>query len=104
MTQMTGDLGFAMDTSIYSTFVQDDWQIAPAVKVLYGVRYDLYSYPEGLANAPLAQTRAFNIDKNNWGPRAGVAWAVSPTTARARQHRASCTTSRFSAATSRRCS
>ena len=34
MTQITGDSGFAMDTSIYSTFVQDDWQIAPAVKVL----------------------------------------------------------------------
>ena len=81
MTQITGDLSFAMDTSIYSTFVQDDWQIAPTVKVLYGVRYDLYQYPEGLADAPLAQTREFNIDKNNWGPRAGVAWAVTPTTA-----------------------
>jgi hypothetical protein len=81
MTQITGDLGFAMDTSIYSTFVQDDWQIAPTVKVLYGVRYDLYRYPQGLANAPLAGTRQFKIDKNNWGPRAGVAWAVSSTTA-----------------------
>jgi carboxypeptidase family protein/TonB-dependent receptor-like protein len=81
MIQITGDLGFAMDTSIYSTFVQDDWQIAPAVKVLYGVRYDLYRYPQGLANAPLAETREFKIDKNNWGPRAGVAWAVSATTA-----------------------
>ena len=49
MTQITGDLNFAMDTSIYSTFVQDDWQIAPTVKVLYGVRYDLYQYPDGLA-------------------------------------------------------
>src|SRR3954469_5110659 len=81
MTQITGDLNFAMDTSIYSTFVQDDWQIAPAVKVLYGLRYDLYRYPQGLGAAPLAQTREFNIDKNNWGPRAGVAWAVTPRTA-----------------------
>jgi hypothetical protein len=81
MTQITGDLNFAMDTSIWSTFVQDDWQIAPAVKVLYGIRYDLYRYPEGLASAPLAQTREFNIDTNNWGPRAGVAWAATPTTA-----------------------
>jgi hypothetical protein len=81
MTQITGDLNFAMDTNIYSTFVQDDWQIAPTVKVLYGVRYDLYRYPQGLANAPLAQTREFKIDKNNWGPRAGIAWALTPTTA-----------------------
>ena len=81
MTQITGDLGFDMDTNIFSTFVQDDWQIAPTVKVLYGLRYDLYQYPEGLADAPLAQTQEFNIDTNNWGPRAGVAWAVTPTTA-----------------------
>jgi hypothetical protein len=81
MTQITGDLNFAMDTSIYSTFVQDDWQIAPTVKILYGIRYDLYRYPEGLGGAPLAQTREFNIDTNNWGPRAGVAWAMTPTTA-----------------------
>jgi hypothetical protein len=81
MTQITGDLGFAMDTSIYSTFVQDDWQVAPTVKVLYGVRYDLYRYPQGLATAPLAQTQAFKIDKNNWGPRAGIAWAATSTTA-----------------------
>jgi hypothetical protein len=70
-----------MDTSIYSTFVQDDWQVAPTVKVLYGIRYDLYQYPQGLASAPLEQTREFKIDKNNWGPRAGIAWAVSSTTA-----------------------
>jgi Carboxypeptidase regulatory-like domain/TonB dependent receptor-like, beta-barrel len=81
MTQITGDLNFAMDTSIYSTFIQDDWQIAPTVKVLYGLRYDLYRYPQGLADAPLEQTRSFNVDKNNWGPRAGVAWALTSTTA-----------------------
>src|SRR4029078_8108353 len=40
-----------------------------------------YQYPQGLANAPLAQTANFNIDKNNFGPRAGVAWAVTRTPA-----------------------
>lgn len=77
-TQITGDLSFKMSTNVFSTFVQDDWQIAPTVKVLYGVRYDLYKYPDGLADAPLAQTREFNVDRNNWGPRVGVAWAISP--------------------------
>jgi hypothetical protein len=80
MTQITGDLSFAMDTNLYSFFVQDDWQIAPKVKLLYGVRYDLYQYPKGRADAPLASTQSFNIDKNNWGPRVGVAWSVDPTT------------------------
>jgi hypothetical protein len=60
--------------------VQDDWQIAPSVKILYGLRYDLYKYPTGIADAPLAQTRAFNIDKNNFGPRVGVAWSVDAQT------------------------
>jgi hypothetical protein len=80
MTQIAGDLQFNMATNLYSFFVQDDWQIAPAVKVLYGVRYDLYRYPEGFADAPLTQTRSFNVDKNNWGPRVGVAWALDAQT------------------------
>ena len=59
MTQITGDLAFNMSTNIFSTFVQDDWQIAPTVKLLYGVRYDLYKYPEGLAGrAARADARA----------------------------------------------
>ncbi len=80
MTQITGDLNFAMNTNLFSAFVQDDWQILPAVKLLYGVRYDLYAYPSGLPNAPLAQTQSFNVDKNNFGPRVGVAWSLSPNT------------------------
>ena len=80
MTQLTGDRTFNMSTNIMSLFVQDDWQIRPNVKMLYGVRYDLYLYPSGLANAPLTQTQSFNIDKNNFGPRVGVAWTLNPTT------------------------
>jgi carboxypeptidase family protein/TonB-dependent receptor-like protein len=80
MTQITGDLAFNMSTNLFSAFVQDDWQIAPAIKVLYGVRYDLYRYPDGIPDAPLAQTHVFNTDKNNFGPRAGVAWSVDDRT------------------------
>ena len=76
MSQITGNLSFDMSTNVFSVFAQDDWQLRPSVKVLYGVRYDLYKYPAGLADAPLAQTHAFNTDGNNFGPRAGVAWAI----------------------------
>ena len=80
VTQLTGDLAFNMATNLFSAFVQDDWQVAPSVKVLYGVRYDLYKYPEGIANAPLAQTQSFNTDRNNFGPRIGAAWSLDPKT------------------------
>ncbi len=80
MSQITGNLSFNMSTNVFSTFVQDDWQVAPSVKVLYGVRYDLYKYPAGIADAPLAQTHDFNIDKNNFGPRVGVAWSIDQDT------------------------
>src|SRR5207248_1894693 len=43
-------------------------------------RYDVYKYPAGLSDAPLASTHSFNTDKNNFGPRAGVAWAINPLT------------------------
>jgi hypothetical protein len=50
------------------------------VKVLYGIRYDLYKYPAGLPDAPLQQSHDFNIDRNNFGPRAGVAWSMDAQT------------------------
>ena len=78
MSQITGNLTFDMSSDVFSLFVQDDWQLKPSVKLLYGVRYDLYKYPAGLADAPLAQTHEFNTDGNNFGPRVGVAWAIDP--------------------------
>jgi hypothetical protein len=80
MSQITGNLSFNMTTNVFSTFVQDDWQISPKVKVLYGVRYDLYKYPQGISDAPLTQTRSFNTDRNNFGPRVGVAWSIDQKT------------------------
>jgi hypothetical protein len=80
LQQLTGDPSFNMTSNVVSLFVQDDWQVASTVKLLYGVRYDLYKYPAGLAAAPLVQTQSFNIDKNNFGPRVGVAWALTPST------------------------
>jgi carboxypeptidase family protein/TonB-dependent receptor-like protein len=80
MSQITGNLSFNMSTNVFSTFVQDDWQISPNVKLLYGVRYDLYKYPDGIADAPLAQSHSFNIDKNNFGPRVGAAWSLDDRT------------------------
>ncbi len=68
------------------------------------MRYDLYRRTR--RRSPMRRrpdSQEFNIDKNNFGPRVGVAWPLDAarTVVRARA-RASCTTSRCSASTSRR--
>lgn len=80
MTQLTGNLNFNMSTNLFSAFIQDDWQISSRVKLLYGLRYDLYNYPAGLSTAPLTQTQSFNIDRNNVGPRVGLAYSIDSKT------------------------
>ena len=87
MTQLTGDLSFNMAPTSFSAFVQDDWQIAPSVKLLYGVRYDLYQVSGGARRRAAAQTHSFNIDRNNFGPRVGVAWSMDTETVVRAQHR-----------------
>ena len=78
--QFLGPTTFDMNTSLFSAFIQDDWRITPSVKMLYGLRYDLYNYPEGDPNAPFEYSRSFNVDRNNFGPRLGVAWSLNDKT------------------------
>lgn len=72
--QLFGDPNFAMDSATFSAFVQDDWRVTPDFKMLYGVRYDAYRYPDGDPSAPFEWNRNFKADKNNFGPRLGIAW------------------------------
>ena len=78
--QFLGPTDFEMNTSLFSAFIQDDWRITPSVKMLYGLRYDLYNYPEGDPTAPFEYSRSFNMDRNNFGPRLGVAWSLNDKT------------------------
>jgi hypothetical protein len=75
--QQLGDLSASYDSAFYGIFVQDDWQIAPRVKLLYGLRYDLFKVPDARPFAANPYSERFTIDKNNFGPRAGVAWALN---------------------------
>lgn len=74
--QQLGDVTASYDSAFYGFFVQDDWQIAPRVKLLYGLRYDLFDVPAARQFAANPYSQAFRIDRNNIGPRAGLAWAL----------------------------
>ncbi len=74
--QQLGDVTASYDSAFYGAFIQDDWQIAPRVKLLYGLRYDVFDVPAARQFAANPYTQSFTIDKNNIGPRAGLAWAI----------------------------
>ncbi len=74
--QQLGDLSAKYDSGFYGFFVQDDWQISSRLKLLYGVRYDVFDVPAARPFAANPYSQGFTIDKNNFGPRAGVSWAA----------------------------
>ncbi len=74
--QQLGDLSAKYHSGFYGFFVQDDWQISSRLKMLYGIRYDLFDVPSARPFAANPYSQDFTIDKNNFGPRVGVSWAA----------------------------
>jgi hypothetical protein len=75
-TQYFGLPGLEYNTAQYGFYVQDDWRMAPDFKILYGIRYDLYTPPDAIANAPVASSREFKTVTGNVAPRAGAVWTL----------------------------
>jgi outer membrane receptor protein involved in Fe transport len=75
-TQYFGEPDLDFSSNLYGVFLQDDWRVGDSLKVLYGLRYDLYDVPAPVASAPFAASRDFRVDKNNLAPRLGVVWTV----------------------------
>ena len=71
-----GDLTASYSSAFYGLFMQDDWQVTDRVKLLYGVRYDVFDVPSARTFAANSYSQDFTIDKNNWGPRVGVSWSL----------------------------
>jgi Carboxypeptidase regulatory-like domain/TonB dependent receptor-like, beta-barrel len=79
LQQTFGDLSLSYDSRFYGVFVQDDWQIASRIKLLYGLRYDLFDIPQSKPFAANPYSNNFTVDKNNIGPRAGLSWSLDST-------------------------
>ena len=63
----------------YALFFEDSWKVRPNLTVNAGVRYELQTVPQPPkpnTATPLTTlyTSTLNIDKNNFGPRIGIAW------------------------------
>lgn len=64
-------------TTDYNFFLQDTFKIHPHVTLNYGIRYEYQKLPQPESGNPaFPLTQRFNQDKNNWGPRFGVAWDI----------------------------
>jgi outer membrane receptor protein involved in Fe transport len=75
-SQYFGETYLEYSSNLYGLYVQDDWRLSDRVKILYGVRYDLYDVPEANPSAPFEASRDFVVDKNNWAPRFGIVWTL----------------------------
>ncbi|HET7698494.1 MAG TPA: TonB-dependent receptor [Vicinamibacterales bacterium] len=76
LQQLFGKRDAEYDSGFYGLFLQDDWQVGPRVKLLYGLRYDLFDVPQARPFAPNPYSQDFTIDKNNLAPRVGLSWSV----------------------------
>ena len=74
ITASIGRPGAGYQTVFFDLFAQDTWQIASKLTATYGVRYDQYRSPDGIADAPLAETRGFRTPMGNFAPRLGLAY------------------------------
>ena len=75
-TQYFGVPDLEYNTTQTGLFVQDDWRLGDDLKVLYGVRYDLYGTPDADPNAPIASSREFAAVGSNFAPRLGAVWTL----------------------------
>ncbi len=73
-----GTAAFEFSTRDYNFFVQDDFRYSPRLTVNLGLRYEYEQLPDSqLPNSLDARTANFPSDKNNFGPRVGLAYDIT---------------------------
>ncbi len=64
-------------TSVFwNAFLQDEWHATRSLKVNVGIRWDLFTLPDPAPSARHPAARKFKLDRNNFGPRIGLAWQL----------------------------
>jgi hypothetical protein len=77
--QGVGPTTFQFQTADYAGFVSDEWKLRHGLTLSLGVRYEYEQLPDtnrNLVNPDIPQTAALPHDKNNFGPRLGLAWDI----------------------------
>ncbi len=81
-TQSFGEQSVSFPTQEWAGFAQDQWKATPTLQVTVGVRYEYEREPSPQTPNPAIDalfgdrgtTSAFPEDRNNVGPRVGIAW------------------------------